>query len=65
MNESHTTAYVNNSFTFFSSWCITSNFSSIPIVLHLFFTGIALGDVDLHFSLMLVKKSYAVKEENR
>jgi len=35
---------------------IASNFPSVPIVLHQFFTCIALGDIDLHFSL-IIKKS--------
>jgi len=41
----------------FSSQLISSNFSSIPIVFHQFFTWIALGDVDLHFSLILATKA--------
>jgi len=40
-----------------------SNLSSMPIVFHQFFTCIALGDVDLCFSLMLVRKSSPVKGE--
>jgi hypothetical protein len=48
----------------FSSQLITSNFSSIPIVFHWFFTWIAVSDVDLHFSPMLVRMAYAVEEEN-
>ena len=39
----------------------TFKFSSIPIVLHWFFSWIALGDVDLCFSLILVIKANAVK----
>ena len=39
------------------------NFSSIPIVFRQFFSLIALGDVELHFSLMLVRKANAVEEE--
>jgi hypothetical protein len=35
----------------FSSWLITSDFSSVLIVFCQFFTWIALGYVDLHFSL--------------
>jgi hypothetical protein len=38
----------------FTSQLITPNFSSIPVVFRRFFTWIALGDVDLHFSLILV-----------
>jgi hypothetical protein len=47
----------------FSSLLITSHSSSIPIVFSKFFTLIALGDVDLLFSLMLVKKVNALEEE--
>ena len=36
-----------------------SNFSSVPIVFHKFFAGIALSDVHLHFSLILVTKGKA------
>ena len=39
--------------------CVKSNFSSILIVFGSFFTWIALGNVDLHFSLILVTKSNA------
>jgi hypothetical protein len=42
-----------------------SNFSSIPIVFHQFFTWIALGDVDLRFSLILVGKANAIEEETK
>jgi len=41
----------------FSSQLISSNFSSIPIVFQQFFTWIALGDADLHFSLILATKA--------
>jgi hypothetical protein len=47
----------------FSSQLITSNFSSVPIVFHQFFTCIALEDVDLHFSLICVSKATADKGE--
>jgi hypothetical protein len=40
-----------------------SNFSSLPIAFHQFFTWIALGDVDICFSLMLVIKASPVKGE--
>jgi hypothetical protein len=43
----------------FSSWLITSNFFSVLIVFCQFFTWIALGYVDLHFSL----NTDAVEEE--
>jgi hypothetical protein len=49
----------------FSSRLITSNFSSILITFHWLFTGIALGDVDLCFSLTLVSKAYVIEEETR
>jgi hypothetical protein len=49
----------------FSSGLITSNFSSIPIVFHWFFTWIVPGDVDLCFPLSLARKANAVEEENR
>jgi len=45
----------------FTSGPIMSNFSSIPIAFHHFFTWIALGDVDLHFSLILVRKAMLLK----
>jgi hypothetical protein len=41
----------------FSSRLIISYFPSIPIVNHEFFTWIALGVVDLRFSLILVTKA--------
>jgi len=53
--------YVNNSFTFFKR--VMSNFSLIPIVFHHFFTCIALGDVDLRFSLIFIPKATADKGE--
>jgi len=40
-----------------------SNFSSVPIVVHGFYTWVAPGDVGLHFSVMLVGKANAVGEE--
>jgi len=49
----------------FSDRLITSNFSSVLIVCRRFFTWIALGDVDLHFSFMLVRKANVVEEETR
>jgi hypothetical protein len=39
-----------------------TNFSSILIVFCRFFTWIALSDVDLHFSLMLVTEANAVEK---
>jgi hypothetical protein len=49
----------------FSSWHITSNFSSVPIAFHRCSTWIALGDVDLHFSRILVRTANAVEEESK
>ena len=46
-----------------SSRLITSNLSSLQIVLHGFSTWIALGDVDLCFSIMLSRKVNDLKEE--
>ena len=45
----------------FSSRLITSNFSSLLIVFRQFFTWTVLGDVDLHFSLLLVRKANAAE----
>jgi len=45
----------------FSSWLLMSNFSSLPVVFHQFFTWFALGDANLHLSLMLVRKTNAVE----
>jgi hypothetical protein len=44
---------------------IVFNFYSVPIVFHQFFAWIALGDVDLHFSLLLLTKASAVEEETK
>jgi len=41
-----------------------SNFPSVPIVFHQFVTCIALGDLDLHFSLM-IRKGTAVEGETK
>jgi hypothetical protein len=49
----------------FSSQLIMSDFSSLLTVLCLFFTWIAVGDVDLCFVLLLVVKAIAVEEETR
>jgi hypothetical protein len=49
-------AYIN-SLTIFKS-----NFSSIPFVFCQFFTWIAVGDADLRFSLILVRKTSAAEE---
>jgi hypothetical protein len=47
----------------FSSQLITCTCSSVCIVFHRFFSWVALGDVDLYFSLMLARKACAVEEE--
>ena len=49
----------------FSSLLSMSNFSSVLIGCHWFFTQIALSDVDLCFSLMLVRNANAVDEETK
>ena len=47
----------------FSSQFVTSNFSSIRIVLCWFFTSIALGDTNLCLSPMLIRNVSVVEEE--
>jgi len=42
---------------------MVSNFSSVPTVFHQFLTWIALGDVNFHSSLVLLKKAIAVEDE--
>jgi len=42
-----------------------SNFPSVPTVLHQFLTWIALGDVHLGFSLVLLRTASAVEEETK
>jgi hypothetical protein len=49
----------------FSSRLITCTFSSVPIVFRRFVTWIALGDADVRFSLILVRKANAVEEETK
>jgi hypothetical protein len=56
--------YLKNSFTLFKS-AYKFHFSSILIVFHRFFTWIALSDVDLGFSLTLVRKANATEEETK
>ena len=46
----------------FSCLLVTSSFAS-TIVFNHFFTWMALGDVDLHFLLMFVRKASAIEEE--
>jgi hypothetical protein len=60
MNESNIMAYVSSLFAF-SGKLIMSNSSSLLTVFSQFFTWIALGDVVLHFSFMLVRKASAVE----
>jgi hypothetical protein len=54
------TAYVSNLFTF-SSLLIKSNLLSVLTVFLRFFIWIALGDVAVHFSLILVTEANAVE----
>jgi hypothetical protein len=46
----------------FTNQFITSNFPSLLIVIHKFFTWIALGYADIRFSPMLGRKAHAVEE---
>jgi hypothetical protein len=64
MSGSNIMAYVNSLFTI-SSWLNMSNFSAVLIVLCQFFTWIALGDVDVCFLLVIVRKANTVVEETR
>jgi len=48
----------------FSGQLITSNFSSVLIVICRCFNWLALGHVDLHFSFMLVTKSQCCRRGN-
>ena len=65
MNKPNITLYVTLHFPFYDSAYFVSNFSSVPIVFRQFFTCTALGDVDLRFSLMLLRKCSAVEEETK
>jgi hypothetical protein len=58
-----TLQHVSTIHSFFSSQLITSNFSSILIIFCQFFTWIVLGNVDIHFSLILVTKASADERE--
>jgi len=49
----------------FPSWLIPFNFSSISIIFCQFFIWIALGGVDFHLSLILVRKANACEEETK
>jgi len=62
MSKSNIMVYVNSLFTF-SSRLIASNFSSVLIVFHQFFTWIALDDIPLQFSFMLVRRASAIEEK--
>jgi hypothetical protein len=57
ISGSNTVAYVNNFFDFLHLLSFTT------VVFQQFFTWIALGDVDLHFSLMFVRKASATEEQ--
>ena len=59
MSESNIMEYVNN---LFSLLCLIS--LPYPIFLQ-FFNWIALGDVALYFSFMLVRKANGVQEETK
>jgi hypothetical protein len=48
-----------------SSQLITSNLSSMPIIFYQLFTWFAACDIDLHFLLILVRKSNAAEEETK
>jgi hypothetical protein len=63
MQESNIAADINNSFTFFKSVYYINFFQLI--VFYRFFTWIALGDVYLRCSLMLVRKAHAVEQETK
>jgi ABC-type glycerol-3-phosphate transport system permease component len=65
MSESNIVAYVSTVRSPFSSRLIAYNFSSIPIAFRRFITWIALGDADLCFSLILVRKANAVEVETK
>jgi len=49
----------------FSCQFILPNFSTVLIVFHQLFTWIALGDADMHFSLILIIKVNAVEERTK
>ena len=70
LSQSNIMVCGNNSFVAtihspFSSPLIMSNFSSVPIIFCRFSTWIALSDVDLHFSFMLVRETNAVEEATK
>jgi len=44
---------------------LASNFSSVPVAFHWFFIWIALGDLDLHFLLVLLSKISSVEEGSK
>jgi len=60
MSDSNNMAYVSSLFTFFN-WLFTFHVSSVLIHLTIFFSGIALGTLDLHVSVILVTKANAIK----
>ena len=55
--------HMSTIYSSFTSQLITSHFSSILIVFYQFFTGISLGDLDLFFCRVLVRKADGVEEE--
>jgi len=68
MSKSNIMAYVCQSFVHVFQVGLLhlislQNFSSVPFVFCWFFAWIALGDVDWHFSLILLKKSMPLKGE--
>jgi hypothetical protein len=62
VSKSNNMTYVNNLFPF-SGQLIMSNFPSVLLVLCLFFTYIALGDVDVCSSLILITKAVLLERE--
>jgi hypothetical protein len=49
----------------FLSALITPDLSTMSVVFHGFFTWIAVDDVDLHFSFMLMRKANIGQEETK
>ena len=61
MSKPNITVYVTLHSPFLGQF-IASNFSSVPVAFHRFFIWIALGDLDLHFLLVLLSKVSSVEE---
>jgi hypothetical protein len=57
--------YMSTISSSFTSWLIVSNFCSIWIVFHQFFTWITLGAVELGFSPTLARKANATEDETK